>query len=56
MRVTTLQWAVGMFSALLGAMMLIVPHRFEASTYAALQPHLLWWGACWQEAAFWLRR
>jgi len=44
MRVTTLQWAVGMFSALLGAMMLIVPHRFEASTYAALQPHLLWWG------------
>lgn len=44
MRLTTLQWAVGMFSALLGAMMLIVPHRFEAATYAVLQPHLLWWG------------
>jgi hypothetical protein len=41
MRIAT---AVGAFCALLGAMMLIVPHRFETATYATLHPHLLWWG------------
>ncbi len=44
MRITTLQWTVGMLCALMGAMMLIVPHRFEAPTYAAFLPLLLWWG------------
>jgi two-component system, OmpR family, phosphate regulon sensor histidine kinase PhoR len=45
MRITTLQWAVGMFCALVGAMMLIVPHQFEAPVYTELHRHLSWWGA-----------
>jgi PAS domain S-box-containing protein len=44
MRITTLQWAVGMFCALVGAMMLIVPHQVETSVYATLYRHLSWWG------------
>ena len=44
MRITTLQWAVGMFCAVIGAMMLIVPHKFETPIYATLIRHLTWWG------------
>lgn len=45
MRLTVLRWAVGMLCVLLGAIALIVPHRFGMSTaHAALHAHLLWWG------------
>ena len=40
-RVRTLQWTVGAFTAIIGAQMLIVPHQFGASTYDALRPNLL---------------
>src|ERR1700736_1156284 len=44
MRITTLLWAVGIYSALMGAMMLIVPHRFEIAAYGPFRAHLMWWG------------
>jgi PAS domain S-box-containing protein len=37
---STLQWAVGTFSSVIGAQMLIVPHQFSAQTYDALRPNL----------------
>ena len=40
LRTGTLQGAVGTFSAIIGAQMLIVPHQFSAQTYDALRPHL----------------
>ena len=40
----SLQWAVGAFCTLIGALMLVTPHYFGA-TYAALRPHPIWWGA-----------
>ncbi len=40
----TLEWAAGVFCALVGAMLLAMPHRFEILAFAALQPHLPWWG------------
>ncbi len=42
--ITSLRWAVGILTALIGAMMLIVPHQFSSPTYAALQPQLGLWG------------
>jgi PAS domain S-box-containing protein len=39
-----LRWAVGSFCAFAGALALVVPHHFEPPPYAALQPHLGWWG------------
>ena len=43
-RVGTLEWAAGAFCALIGALMLIAPHQFEGPAFAALRPHLPWWG------------
>ena len=43
-RTLTLQWIVGMFCVLIGAMMLTVPHQFVTPAYAALVPRLAWWG------------
>jgi signal transduction histidine kinase len=34
----------GIISALIGAMMLIVPHQFTNISYALIVPHLTWWG------------
>jgi two-component system phosphate regulon sensor histidine kinase PhoR len=45
MHTVTLRWAVGIFAVLLGAMILIVPHRFESALYVALLPHLPAWGS-----------
>ena len=42
----TLQWLVGLFCACIGTLMLVAPHQFEAAAYAALKPHLPWWGVC----------
>ncbi len=45
MRLTVLRWAVGMLCVLLGAIALIVPHRFGMSAAPlGLHTHLLWWG------------
>jgi len=42
--VGTLQWTVGAFCAMLGALMLVAPHQFGTAHYTALQPHLPLWG------------
>jgi PAS domain S-box-containing protein len=47
MRIGPLQWAVGALCAVVGALMLIVPHQFEAPEYAALRPRLAWWGVAY---------
>lgn len=40
----SLQWVVGTFIAVLGALMLVSPHQFASATYAPLSPHLAWFG------------
>jgi PAS domain S-box-containing protein len=42
--VTSLRWAVGVLTAVIGGMMLIVPHQFRSPTYTALQGQLGLWG------------
>ncbi len=45
MRLTALRWAVGMLCLFLGAIALIVPHRFGISAaHVGLYAHLLWGG------------
>src|SRR5579864_6069740 len=44
MRITMLQWAVGLFCALIGALMITVPEQFDTPAYAAFVPHLTGWG------------
>ena len=44
MRIGTLRCAVGAFCAVVGALMLVAPHRFGSPIYAALQPNLHTWG------------
>jgi len=39
-----LQWAVGLFCALIGALMITVPEQFDTPAYAAFVPHLTGWG------------
>lgn len=40
----TLQAAIGVFQTVVGAMMLVTPHRFVSPAYAALQSNLTLWG------------
>ncbi len=40
----TLQFAIGVFQAIVGSMMLVTPHRFMSPAYTALQPNLILWG------------
>ena len=42
--VASLQWALGVFLAAAGAMMLVAPHQFGEPGYDALRRHLPWWG------------
>src|SRR5689334_16402301 len=44
LRIHTLQWSVGIFCALLGALMLVTPHQFASAAYAAFALQLPWWG------------
>ena len=43
-RIGTLQWTVGVFCVVTGALMLGAPHHFNAVAYAVLRPGLAWWG------------
>ena len=43
-RITTLQWAVGVFCALLGTLMVVAPHQFSGPLFTALSGHLSWLG------------
>lgn len=40
----SLSWVAGVVSCLCGAMILIMPHRFQTPAYAAMQPYLFGWG------------
>ncbi len=42
--VDTLQWMIGLCSAVVGALMLVAPHRLDSPLYARLLPHLTLWG------------
>ena len=44
LRIGSLQWAVGGFSATIGALMLVVPYQFMSPAYGALRAQLAWWG------------
>ncbi|MBI4491858.1 MAG: PAS domain-containing protein, partial [Chloroflexi bacterium] len=44
LRIGTLQWAIGVYCMLMGALMLLAPHQFDAPAYAVLRSHLPWWG------------
>jgi diguanylate cyclase (GGDEF)-like protein len=35
---------MGLFCTVLGAVMLVIPHQFNAPVYLLLQPRLMWWG------------
>jgi signal transduction histidine kinase len=39
-----LLWAMGLFCGVVGAFLLIAPHRFQSGPYEALLPHALVWG------------
>src|SRR5262249_57688100 len=42
--VDTLQWSMGLFCAVMGALMLVVPHQLNGQGYAAIASHLTAWG------------
>src|SRR5262249_2134337 len=42
--VDTLQWSLGLFCAVLGALMLVAPHQLNGPGYAAIASHLTVWG------------
>lgn len=44
LRVDSLRWSVGLFTALIGTMMLVVPDQFARPVYTTLQPYLTFWG------------
>ncbi|GAC1549850.1 MAG: hypothetical protein NVS2B7_25870 [Herpetosiphon sp.] len=45
MKIQSLQWMVGLYCAVIGTLILIVPHQFNAPVYALVQPLLMWWGS-----------
>lgn len=45
LRVELLRWAVGIFCAFVGALMLIVPHQFSSPSFSVLRLVLPWIGA-----------
>src|SRR5579884_1033884 len=44
LRISSLQWAVGVFCAVIGALLLVVPHEFESPIEQAFELSLPWWG------------
>jgi len=44
LRISSLQWAVGIFCAVIGALLLVVPHQFESPIEKALELSPPWWG------------
>ncbi|MDP8922766.1 MAG: cache domain-containing protein, partial [Chloroflexota bacterium] len=45
LRIGVLQWVVGAFCGLVGALTFVTPHQFVGPAYALLGPWLGWWGA-----------
>ena len=44
-RISTLQWIIGAYCVIRGAMVLIVPHQFSITFQAPLEPYSLWIGS-----------
>src|SRR5262245_18067198 len=44
-RISTLQWIIGAYCVIRGAMVLIVPHQFSTAFQVPLEPYLLWIGS-----------
>jgi PAS domain S-box-containing protein len=44
LRITTLQWGVGVFCAAMGALILVAPHQFTPAVFAPLQRAFSPWG------------
>ena len=44
LRLGLLQWAVGGFCGVVGALTFVTPHQFVGPAYGLLRPYLLWWG------------
>src|SRR5688500_11191571 len=43
-RLVSLQWAIGAYCFLIGALMFVAPHQFDAPTFDALRQLLRLWG------------
>src|SRR5215213_740922 len=41
----SLRWGIGLFCSILGAFVLVAPHRFAAPPYEALAPYRALWGS-----------
>src|SRR5262245_13694956 len=41
----SLRWGIGLYSFILGAFVLVAPHRFAAQPYEALAPYRSIWGS-----------
>ena len=44
LRLGLLQWAVGTFCGIIGALTFVTPHQFIGPSYRLLRPYLPWWG------------
>ena len=44
LRLGLLQWAVGAFCGIVGALTFVTPHQFIGPAYRLLRPYLPWWG------------
>jgi signal transduction histidine kinase len=44
LRLGLLQWAVGAFCGIIGALTFVAPHQFVGPSYRLLRPYLPWWG------------
>ena len=44
LRIGLLQWAVGGFCGIVGALTFVTPHQFSGPAYGLLRPYLPWWG------------
>ena len=44
LRLGLLQWAVGGFCGIVGALTFVTPHQFIGPAYRLLRPYLPWWG------------
>lgn len=50
LRVLTLQWAIGCFCLVVGALMCIVPHQFSSPSFSLIRPSLPWAGGIYLAA------
>ncbi|MGE3272767.1 MAG: hypothetical protein AB7P40_28780, partial [Chloroflexota bacterium] len=44
LRLGLLQWSVGAFCGVVGALTFVTPHQFVGPAYRLLRPYLPWWG------------